>query len=77
MKFAVNTYIVCRIHSSNYSLLIVFGNMKGVSHGSAASARLVSEQMNAINPDAVIVELCEDRILSISLESKIEPVYNR
>lgn len=49
----------------------------GVSHGSAASANLVSEQMKSIKPDAVIVELCEDRILSISLESKIEPIYNR
>ena len=51
--------------------------MKGVSHGSAASAKLVSEQIKSIKPDAVIVELCEDRILSISLESKIEPIYNR
>ena len=32
--------------------------------------------MLAKKPNAVIVELCEDRILSISLESKIEPKYN-
>ena len=49
----------------------------GVSHGTAASARLVNETMTKEKPDAVIVELCEDRILSICLESKVAPIYNR
>jgi len=48
----------------------------GVSHGSAASASLVEQTLNNIKPNAVIVELCEDRLLTISLESKIRPIYN-
>ena len=48
----------------------------GVSHGSEASAALVEERLRSIKPDYIIVELCEDRYLSISLESKIEPTFN-
>jgi len=48
----------------------------GVSHGSAASSALVESVLRDVKPDAVVVELCEDRLMSISVEAKIKPVYN-
>lgn len=49
----------------------------GVSHGSPASANLVESYMlKDIKPDAVVVELCEDRFLAISLDSKVIPRQN-
>jgi hypothetical protein len=52
-------------------------HLVGVSHGSESSARLVSEVISEINPKAVVVELCDDRWMSLSLEYDIVPRQNR
>lgn len=55
----------CRIH------------IVGVSHGSQASAQLVKQVMlENCKPKCVILELCEDRFLSISLDAKVQPRNN-
>lgn len=54
----------CRIH------------LIGVSHGSPASSELVSKTMNSLKPRAVVVELCDDRFFSISLDAKVAPRNN-
>lgn len=51
-------------------------HLVGVCHGSASSARLVEEIFEEINPAAVVLELCDDRFYSISLEAKIRPRGN-
>ena len=48
----------------------------GVSHGSPASSELVSRVMQQVSPDRVVVELCEDRFVSISLDAAIRPRMN-
>jgi len=50
----------------------------GVSHGSPASADLVREIITSYpkKPKAVVLELCDDRFLSISLDAKIQPRNN-
>ena len=50
--------------------------MVGVAHGSSASATLVEEVISTIRPSNVVVELCVERFLSISLESRIRPRGN-
>jgi hypothetical protein len=51
-------------------------HLVGVSHGSASSAALVKEVFTEVNPSAVILELCDDRFWSISLDAKIRPRGN-
>jgi hypothetical protein len=51
-------------------------HLVGVSHGSPSSADLVREVFGEVNPKAVVVELCDDRFLSISIDSKIRPRFN-
>ena len=45
----------------------------GVSHGAPASAKLVGKTIRDVNPSAIVLELCNDRYLSISLDAKIKP----
>lgn len=47
----------------------------GVSHGALSSSQLVSAVANhpTMSPSAIIVELCEERWSSISLEARIRP----
>lgn len=51
-------------------------HLVGVSHGSPASSALVSKVMREVNPSSVVVELCEDRFVSISLDAAIRPRGN-
>lgn len=51
-------------------------HLVGVSHGSPASSALVSKVMREVNPSSVVVELCEDRFVSISLDASIRPRGN-
>jgi hypothetical protein len=51
-------------------------HLVGVSHGSASSANLVKEVFSEVNPSAVVLELCDDRFWSISLDAKIRPRGN-
>ena len=48
----------------------------GVSHNSAASANLVSKTIREVKPSATVLELCEDRFISISLDARIQPRFN-
>lgn len=48
----------------------------GVCHGSASSANLVEEIFAEVNPAAVVLELCGDRFLSLSIEAKMRPRFN-
>lgn len=48
----------------------------GVSHGSSASASLVQDVMQSVCPSVVVLELCDDRYFSISLENRIRPNSN-
>lgn len=45
----------------------------GVSHGSEASASLVSDILAEKRPSAVVLELCEDRFITLSSYAKIRP----
>jgi pheromone shutdown protein TraB len=51
-------------------------HLVGVSHGSRASAALVSDTMRLLKPSAVILELCEERFLSVSMEAQLRPRGN-
>ena len=51
-------------------------HLVGVSHGSPASSELVSRVMQEVSPDSVVVELCEDRFVSISIDAAIRPRMN-
>ena len=51
-------------------------HLVGVCHGSASSANLVKAIFAEVNPSAVVLELCDDRFFSISLEAKIRPRGN-
>ena len=51
-------------------------HLVGVSHGSATSANLVKETINEVKPAVVVLELCDDRFWSISLDAKIRPRGN-
>lgn len=51
-------------------------HLVGVSHGSSSSANLVKEVFSEVNPAAVVLELCDDRFFSISLDAKIRPREN-
>jgi hypothetical protein len=51
-------------------------HLVGVCHGSASSANLVKEIFAEVKPAAVVLELCDDRFYSISLEAKIRPRGN-
>jgi len=48
-------------------------HLVGVSHGSSASASLVKKVVEDTNPEVVVLELCEDRFIAISLDAKIRP----
>ena len=48
----------------------------GVSHGSSASAGLVRESIRSVRPAAVVLELCDERFLSVSLEAQLRPRFN-
>jgi len=48
-------------------------HLVGVSHGSEASANLVSEILSEKRPSAVVLELCEDRFITLSSYAKIRP----
>lgn len=45
----------------------------GVSHGSEASSCLVTNVLSDKKPSAVVLELCEDRFLTISLNAAVSP----
>ena len=51
-------------------------HLVGVAHGSSASANLVDKVIESIRPANVVVELCPERFLSISLEARIRPRFN-
>ena len=51
-------------------------HLVGVCHGSASSANLVKAIFAEVNPAAVVLELCDDRFFSISLEANIRPRGN-
>ncbi|KAJ1418079.1 hypothetical protein B484DRAFT_453781 [Ochromonadaceae sp. CCMP2298] len=51
-------------------------HLVGVSHGAATSAELVKETILKVKPATVVVELCDERYLSICLESRIRPNGN-
>ena len=48
----------------------------GVSHGSPSSAKLVLDTIKNSEPSAVVLELCDDRFLSLSLEAQLRPTEN-
>jgi pheromone shutdown protein TraB len=48
-------------------------HLVGVSHGSQSSANLVSETIDNVNPGVVVLELCDDRFMSISIDAEIVP----
>jgi len=48
-------------------------HLVGVSHGSPTSADLVQSTISAVKPDVIVLELCEDRYISMSLDNKIVP----
>ncbi len=48
----------------------------GVSHGSPASAALVKQTIERVKPNAIVLELCDDRYLSISLDAKLKPLFS-
>lgn len=48
----------------------------GVSHGSKASAKLVRETIQRLKPSAVVLELCEERFMTVSLEAQMRPRNN-
>lgn len=51
-------------------------HLVGVSHGAQSSAELVKETMRRVKPSTVILELCDERYLSICLDSRIKPNVN-
>ena len=51
-------------------------HLVGVAHGSSSSAALVDRAIAGIRPATVVVELCPERFLSISLEARIRPRFN-
>eukprot|EP01041_Mallomonas_annulata_P005373 gene5373-10741_t len=51
-------------------------HLVGVSHGSEASSTLVKEVIMQKKPSAVVLELCEDRFLTISSYAGIRPTDN-
>lgn len=50
----------------------------GVTHGNPSSAALVEEIVSdkSLKPSVVVLELCEDRYMSYSLQTKIRPWWN-
>ena len=48
----------------------------GVSHGAPASAALVKSTIARVKRNAIVLELCDDRYLSISLDAKVKPLYS-
>jgi hypothetical protein len=48
----------------------------GVSHGSPISAALVKDVILKVKPSVVVLELCDERYMALSLESKIRPRGN-
>ena len=68
MKTAGKPILIVKDPQSNTKIHLV-----GVSHGSAPSAALVRETMEHVKPAAVVVELCDDRFMTISLDAAIEP----
>ena len=51
-------------------------HLVGVAHGSSSSAALVDNVISTLRPDNVVVELCPERFLSISLEARLRPRFN-
>eukprot|EP01039_Chlorochromonas_danica_P004339 gene4340-4760_t len=51
-------------------------HLVGVSHGSPISAQLVTDMIQSVNPEVIVLELCEERYLALSLESGIAPKGN-
>jgi pheromone shutdown protein TraB len=49
----------------------------GVTHGSEVSAQLAKETIEKYKPSALVLELCQDRYLSMCVESKIPPIGNQ
>lgn len=45
----------------------------GVSHGAESSAQLVRRVINEVKPGVVVLELCDDRFISISLDAELVP----
>ena len=48
----------------------------GVSHGSSASADLVRATITRVQPSVVVLELCDERYLSLCLQTHIKPNDN-
>lgn len=51
-------------------------HLVGVAHGSVSSAALVDDVIASIRPANVVVELCQERFLSISLDARMRPRHN-
>ncbi len=51
-------------------------HLVGVSHGDPTSAKLVESTIQNIRPSAIVLELCPERYLALSLESSITPTTN-
>jgi len=51
-------------------------HLVGVAHGSSSSAALVDDVIGKINPSNVVLELCDERFLSISLDARVRPRNN-
>lgn len=48
----------------------------GVSHGAPASAKLVQDTIARVKPNVIVLELCNDRFLSISIDARLRPQGN-
>jgi len=51
-------------------------HLVGVAHGSSSSAELVDDVIAKLNPSNVVLELCDERFLSISLDARVRPRNN-
>ena len=61
---------VLRVIDPNSNSIV---HLVGVSHGSPISAELVQSTISMVKPDVIVLELCEDRYISMSLDNKIVP----
>ena len=61
---------VLRVVDPNSNAIV---HIVGVSHGSPISAELVQSTISIVKPDVIVLELCEDRYISMSLDNKIVP----
>lgn len=67
-KVPLNPVLEVKDTASQSNVVLV-----GVSHGAPASASLVRDTIARVKPDVIVLELCNDRYLSISLDAKLRP----